>query len=128
MSKTTPEANDHGPAPTQMSPEQAANLGLTPTPEGAVPTELVLIPASEVKPEDIGTLSIEYREGQPVIVVSGGTVIPAGLTVADASGDAVAAYTAGPIETTTPAKERLFIGSLSWGADNNSLKDRSSDY
>ncbi|MGW3228589.1 hypothetical protein [Kitasatospora sp. NPDC001095] len=91
MSETTPEANSHGPAPVQMSPEQMASLGLTPAPDG---TALALIPADQVKPEDIGTLSIEYRDGRPVIVVSGGTVIPGGITVADESGNAVAGYVA----------------------------------
>ncbi|MFB7860605.1 hypothetical protein [Streptomyces sp. NPDC056069] len=89
MSETTPEANDHGPAPAQMSPEQAASLGLA-------PTEPALIPADQVKPEDIGTLKIEYRDGQPVIVISGGPAIPAGIVVADESGNSIALYSAGP--------------------------------
>lgn len=38
-----------------------------------------LIPAEDVKPEDIGALAIEYRYGRPVIVVSGGKFAPAGL-------------------------------------------------
>lgn len=79
MSETTPNAK--GPAKAQMSPEMMASLGLTPTPEATSPQEPTLIPATEVKPEDIGTLSIEYRDGQPVIVVRGGTVIPARLAV-----------------------------------------------
>ncbi|MFD8980483.1 hypothetical protein [Streptomyces sp. NPDC059564] len=82
MSETTP--NDHGPAPVQLTPEV---------------TEPVFIPADQVKPEDIGTLSIEYRDGQPVIVVSGGTAIPAELTVLDAADHAVAAYSAGPVRS-----------------------------
>ncbi|MFF4104367.1 hypothetical protein [Streptomyces sp. NPDC001903] len=55
-----------------------------------------LTPADRVKPQDIGTLSIEYRDGQPVIVASGGKAIPARLTVVDGAGNSVAAYTAGP--------------------------------
>ncbi|MGW2860847.1 hypothetical protein [Streptomyces sp. NPDC001205] len=90
MSETTPEANNHGPAPVQMSPEQAASLGLTPTPEGAAPA---LIPADQVKPEDIGKLSIEYRDGQPVIVVSGGRYVPAQLSILDEAGAPLAADT-----------------------------------
>ncbi|MGW2583098.1 hypothetical protein ACWCYZ_17475 [Streptomyces virginiae] len=88
MSDTTPEANDHGPAPVQMSPEQAAILGLTPTAPG-------LIAADQVKPEDIGTLSIEYRDGQPVIVVSGGSHVPAQVPVVDAQDQIRASYTIG---------------------------------
>ncbi|MGW2860845.1 hypothetical protein [Streptomyces sp. NPDC001205] len=78
MSDTTP--NSHGSAPIQLTPETPA-----------------LTPADQIKPEDIGTLSIEYRDGQPVIVVSGGTVIPVRLTVVDGTGNAVAAYAAGPV-------------------------------
>ncbi|MGW3228590.1 hypothetical protein [Kitasatospora sp. NPDC001095] len=78
MPETTP--NSKGPAPVQLTPET---------------TEPALIPPDQVKPEDVGTLSIEYRDGQPVIVVSGGRYIPAGLTVVDGSGNAVAAYAVG---------------------------------
>lgn len=59
-------------------------------------TDAVLIPATEVKPEDVGTLSLRYVGNVPQLVVSGGTVIPAELTVMDASGNAVAAYAARP--------------------------------
>ncbi|WP_371516787.1 hypothetical protein [Kitasatospora sp. NBC_01300] len=84
MPETTP--NSKGPAPIKLTPGT---------------TEPVLVPADQVKPEDIGTLSIEYRDGQPVVVVSGGTAIPAGLTVVDGAGNALAAYTAGPTSATT---------------------------
>ncbi|KMO96055.1 hypothetical protein [Streptomyces roseus] len=90
MSETTPDAK--GPAPVQYKPEA---------------TEPTLIPADQVKPEDIGTLSIEYRDGQPVVVVSGGTALPAGLTVVDGSGDAVAVYAAG---SPTEAGARGLLG------------------
>ncbi|MFF2544004.1 hypothetical protein ACFVUY_15715 [Kitasatospora sp. NPDC058063] len=84
MPETTP--NSKGPAKVQMSPEQMANLGLTPTPETAAPKEPAPIPASEVKPEDIATLSIEYRDGQPVVVASGGKYVPSELPVVSSSG------------------------------------------
>ncbi|MFE4336614.1 hypothetical protein ACFRQM_46935 [Streptomyces sp. NPDC056831] len=80
MPETTPNAK--GPAPVKVTPEAA---------------EPALIPASEVKPEDIGTLSLEYRDGQPVIVVSGGTMIPAGFSVVHESGKSLATYSAGPV-------------------------------
>ncbi|MFD9904859.1 hypothetical protein [Streptomyces sp. NPDC059063] len=80
MSETTPNAK--GPAPVQVTPEAA---------------EPAPIPAEQVKPEDIGTLSIEYRDSVPVIVVSGGKYIPAGLMVVDESGKPAAVYTAGPL-------------------------------
>ncbi|MFF2963996.1 hypothetical protein ACFVT1_35010 [Streptomyces sp. NPDC057963] len=85
MSETTPNAK--GPAQVQMSPEQTANLGLSPSPEAGAPKP-TLIPADQVKPEDIATLSIEYRDGQPVVVVSGGKYVPAELPVVNGSGTA----------------------------------------
>ncbi|MFF2618108.1 hypothetical protein [Kitasatospora sp. NPDC058046] len=90
MPEDTP--NSKGPAKVQMSPEQMANLGLTPTPAATAPTEPARVPADQVKPEDIGTLAIEYRDGQPVIVVRGGSVIPAALAVVDASGNPAARF------------------------------------
>ncbi|MFD4857332.1 hypothetical protein [Streptomyces atratus] len=69
MPEYTPNAK--GPAQARITPEATA-----PAP----------IPADQVKPEDIGKLSIEYRDGQPVIVVSGGSAIPEKISVVDASG------------------------------------------
>ncbi|MFB6561733.1 MULTISPECIES: hypothetical protein [unclassified Streptomyces] len=86
MSETTPNAK--GPAKVQMSPEQMANLGLPPSPEPTAPAGPTLIPADQVKPEDIATLSIEYRDGRPVVVVSGGKYVPSELPVANSSGAA----------------------------------------
>ncbi|MFF4331135.1 hypothetical protein ACFYZT_32100 [Streptomyces sp. NPDC001591] len=85
MSEITPEAK--GPAPVQRTPEAA---------------EPALIPAEGVNPEDIGTLSLRYVDGQPVIVVSGGTYIPAGLKVVDGSGTLGAIYTASPSGSSGP--------------------------
>ncbi|MFD3788816.1 hypothetical protein [Streptomyces cyaneofuscatus] len=71
--------------------------------------EPTLIPATEVKPEDIGALSLRYVNGVAQLVVSGGTAIPAGLTVVDADGNDVAAYkAAGPVEVAAP-EPRYFI-------------------
>ncbi|WHM36992.1 Hsp70 family protein [Streptomyces sp. BPTC-684] len=53
-----------------------------------------IMPVTEVNPEDIGTLAIEYRDDQPVVVVSGGKYIPASLTVVDNSGEPRAMFTA----------------------------------
>ncbi|MFF4389945.1 hypothetical protein ACFY0G_24680 [Streptomyces sp. NPDC001552] len=89
MPETTP--NSKGPAKVQMSPEQMASLGLNPTPAATAPAEPALIPADQVKPEDIGTLAIEYRDGQPVIVVSGGKYVPSELPVVNSSGAVYAA-------------------------------------
>ncbi|MEU0841390.1 hypothetical protein ABZ370_18220 [Streptomyces sp. NPDC005962] len=74
MPETAP--NSKGPAPAQYKPAA---------------TEPAPIPTGQVKPEDIATLSIEYRDGRPVIVVSGGTYVPATLMVVDGSDKAAEA-------------------------------------
>ncbi|MFB6878859.1 hypothetical protein [Streptomyces sp. NPDC056323] len=75
MPEYTPNAK--GPAPARITPET---------------TEPAPIPADQVKPEDIGKMAIEYRDGQPVIVVSGGKYIPETLTAVAASGSEAATY------------------------------------
>jgi hypothetical protein len=70
-----------------MSDEQA-------TPEV---TDLGLIPATEVNPDDVGTLSLTYTDGVPVLTLTGGTVAPAAIAVIDDSGNTVAAYTAAAV-------------------------------
>ncbi|MFI6471418.1 hypothetical protein ACIBL5_14365 [Streptomyces sp. NPDC050516] len=55
------------------------------------------IPAGQVSPEDVAMLAIEYRDDQPVIVVSGGKAIPAGLTVVDGWSKSRTKYQMGPI-------------------------------
>lgn len=84
-----------------MSDEQAV-----PDPKGPAPVRLtpeatapVVVPASEVKPKDIGTLSIEYRDGRPVIVVSGGPFLPAHLPVVHDTLQTTARYTAAAADT-----------------------------
>jgi hypothetical protein len=44
--------------------------------------------------DNVGTLSIHYRDGQPVIVVTGGTALPDTVAVVSADGDPVAVYRA----------------------------------
>ncbi|MFD4926177.1 hypothetical protein ACFWNE_33375 [Streptomyces goshikiensis] len=97
-----------GPAPAQLPTETTdARMALEGNDENEMgttavrstspeTTEPVLIPADQVKPEDIGTLSLHHVDGVPVLVVSGGKAIPAGLTVVDGSGQPVATYAASP--------------------------------
>ncbi|MGW5986221.1 hypothetical protein ACWFRT_28550 [Streptomyces anulatus] len=82
--------NSKGPAPTQV-PAWLSQSQTDAAPASEAPQP---IPAAEVKPEDIGSLAIEYRDGQPVIVASGGKFIPAELAVVDGSGKPRAAYRA----------------------------------
>ncbi|WP_436493274.1 hypothetical protein [Actinokineospora sp. HUAS TT18] len=59
----------------------------------------VIDPSEQETTDDTGLLSIHYRDGQPVIIVSGGAAIPETITVTDPSGTPVATYTAGPVGT-----------------------------
>ncbi|MFE7112666.1 hypothetical protein ACFU98_45630 [Streptomyces sp. NPDC057575] len=43
---------------------------------------------------EASTLALEYKDGQPVIAVSGGSAIPPKVTVVDEQGNPVALYSA----------------------------------
>ncbi|MFD0416806.1 hypothetical protein [Streptomyces sp. NPDC127108] len=45
-------------------------------------TEPPVVPAGQVKPEAVATLAIEYRDGRPVIVATGGIFIPQKIRLA----------------------------------------------
>ncbi|MFJ1795553.1 hypothetical protein [Kitasatospora griseola] len=97
---TTPEITDLGAIPgTETDTERI---------------DLKTIPMTEVKPEDVGTLSLRYVDGVPVLVVSGGKAIPVSLGVVNESGNPVAAYTAGaaPAPTRTALQAASSIGGL----------------
>ncbi|MFI1018211.1 hypothetical protein [Streptomyces sp. NPDC020965] len=81
MSESTPSSK--GPARVQMPSEPVTH------PEPA------LVPASEVDPEGVATLALEYRDGRPVIVARGGKFIPAGLKVVSEDGETGVAYRSG---------------------------------
>ncbi|GAB2453666.1 hypothetical protein [Nocardia tengchongensis] len=58
-----------------------------------------LAPASEINPEDAGTLTLEHRDGRPVLVCSGGKSVPSNIPVIG-DGDAVlAVYAVAPVPT-----------------------------
>ncbi|KIZ17321.1 hypothetical protein [Streptomyces natalensis] len=82
-----------------MSQKQPGNEGL------------VTIPATEVSKQDLGTLSLEYRDGVPVLKLSEGTAAPAHLAVVDSSGNTVASYTA----TMAPKKRSDFDNYVALG-------------
>ncbi|MEV8393484.1 MULTISPECIES: hypothetical protein [unclassified Streptomyces] len=77
MPETTP--NSKGPAPIQFTPETV---------------EPALIPDDQVKPEDIAALKLDYRDGTPVIVATGGHALPAVVEVVNHDGGVIAAYAA----------------------------------
>ncbi|MFJ1869437.1 hypothetical protein ACIOD1_33115 [Streptomyces sp. NPDC088097] len=77
----------------QITPE-VTDLGTVP--ESGI-TQSAVIPATEVAAQDVGVLSVRYVDGTPVLVVSGGTALPAELTAVNGSGAAVASYTGTPI-------------------------------
>ncbi|MFF2306129.1 hypothetical protein ACFVVP_26980 [Streptomyces sp. NPDC058128] len=110
MSETPP--NSKAPAPVQMTPEMAASLGVTPAPEATATTEPTKIPASAVSPEDICALAIQYRDGEAVLIASGGKYLWTALPVVDGSGNAVAAYAAlrDTQDTTGTGAEKFRLG------------------
>ncbi|MFE7598113.1 hypothetical protein [Streptomyces sp. NPDC057494] len=112
MSETTPNAR--GPAKVQMSSEQLTGFGASPSPEVAEDAGQVLFHADQVEPEDIATLSIEYRDGRPVVVVSGGKYVPSELPVVNSSGVASSArfaWTNGEAHLHTPDPVSAPLGS-----------------
>ncbi|MEU0634233.1 hypothetical protein [Streptomyces sp. NPDC005989] len=74
---------------------------------------------ADATPTDLATLTLEYRSGRPVIVVSGGTVIPAGLPVVNETGNPVATYNGA--ELTTGAKS--MGGYQVWNSNITNLLD-----
>ncbi|UGY94409.1 hypothetical protein [Streptomyces gobiensis] len=78
--------------PVAQARSGSANPVVVPTEEVKPETNLGLIPATEVKPEDIGTLSLRYVDGVPQLVVNGGTHAPAQLVLVNAEGATVSVY------------------------------------
>ncbi|MFE2864912.1 DUF1120 domain-containing protein [Embleya sp. NPDC059259] len=103
MSETAP--NSKGPAKVQMTPEQAASLGLTPAPEATTPAEPTLIPVSEVKPEEVARLGLRLNVGEMQLEVHCGSFVPELIMVVDRSGNAVAEYTVGPVSARDASSE-----------------------
>ncbi|MFE9368153.1 hypothetical protein ACFYNN_36585 [Streptomyces sp. NPDC006978] len=71
-------------------------------PEQEAPFEVIDV--SEVKPEDVGTLSLRYVDGAPQLVLTGGTVFPTTLQLVNGSGNVLGAYTANPAQPETRAR------------------------
>ncbi|WP_406482468.1 hypothetical protein [Streptomyces sp. NBC_01615] len=63
-------------------------------------------------PTLVGTLSVHYRNDQPVLTALGGTLIPRQLTVQDADGQVLATHTAQPPALQTkggPVQEQVIF-------------------
>ncbi|GGN49357.1 hypothetical protein GCM10012285_37380 [Streptomyces kronopolitis] len=75
---------------------------------------LDFIPAEEVKSEDVSALTLDYREGTPVLVAGVGTVIPAAVRVVNESGETVGLYTAAPVPQTRHALPAVCSGYIGW--------------
>lgn len=88
--QATPEVTDVRSFPTTVI-----------TPETS---EVTLLPVAEVKPEDIGSLSLRYVDGVATLVASGGTLLPAELPVLDGQGNPVASFTGGPPKVAVRAR------------------------
>ena len=102
----TDATNSKGPAQVQMPAYLASSLDPTATTVSEDPSPS---PVSEIKPEDVATLTIEYRDGQPVIVVSGGEAIPSALAVLDQAGNAVGLYKTVPIKAAVSRGKALSL-------------------
>ncbi|MFD9418832.1 hypothetical protein ACFWC9_29605 [Streptomyces goshikiensis] len=65
----------------------------------------MIIPADQVKPEDVTTLALQYRDGVPFLVASGGDSFPTVIPVVNGSGTILGAYTANQ----TPSQPRRIV-------------------
>ncbi|MFE7401755.1 hypothetical protein [Streptomyces sp. NPDC057557] len=61
-------------------------------------------PASEAKSEKVGTLTLQYKDGIPVLTVTGGNVAPTGLAIVDEAGNGVGLYTARPVKAAVSSR------------------------
>ncbi|MEU3048821.1 hypothetical protein ABZ705_20320 [Streptomyces sp. NPDC006984] len=96
----------------QDTASEVTDLGAIPGTEGSTERP-ALIPVTEIKPEDVGTLALHYRDGVPALVSSGGTAFPATLQLVDGKGNVLASYVTsvllpggnGPDASVTPDNE-----------------------
>ncbi|KZM71300.1 hypothetical protein [Nocardia terpenica] len=54
--------------------------------------QIVDVSPTEPEPENAAVLSVHYRDGKPVFVATGGSVVPSVIEVENASGNVVAHY------------------------------------
>ncbi|MFF2645942.1 hypothetical protein ACFVUB_39655 [Streptomyces niveus] len=55
----------------------------------------------------VGTLTLQYRDGVPVLAVAGGNGLPTGLAVLDEAGNAVGLYTVRPVKAAVSSRKAL---------------------
>ncbi|MFF2519738.1 hypothetical protein [Streptomyces sp. NPDC058086] len=64
-------------------------------------------PASKAESEKVGRLMLQYKDGVPVLTVTGGNVFPTGLAIVDETGNGVGLYTATRGKTAVEKKKAL---------------------
>ncbi|MFC8759552.1 hypothetical protein ACFUAG_02325 [Streptomyces sp. NPDC057193] len=86
------------------------DLGATRGTEGGPLTpKLEGVPVAEVKPEDVATLSLEYRDGKPAIVVADGTAVPAQIPIVGTDGRLVGMYNGDGDPESAPAIQARYM-------------------
>ncbi|MGW2865725.1 hypothetical protein [Streptomyces sp. NPDC001205] len=79
---------------------------------------LTIVSAEDIKPEDVGTLSVRYVDGTPEFVLTDGKAIPNQIRVVDASGQPVALYETRPLQAAARYAGANALGSVfMWTGD-----------
>ncbi len=95
-----------------ISPDDRT-LDLGPLPESEE-SNSALIPAEDVKPEDVATLTLKYqKDGSPLLVATGGRCIPAALPITDDEGNHLSHYAAAGATAKTPMNQQTAYLDLS---------------
>ncbi|MGW2858256.1 hypothetical protein [Streptomyces sp. NPDC001205] len=95
---------------------------VTPNAKGPAP---VTVPGAETNPEDVGTLTLTYTDGVPVLTVTDASAIPAQVVILDAEGTPVAIYTASCAPEAVPQARSAVIAPWSTLIDTGASFDAS---
>ncbi|MFF2127102.1 hypothetical protein ACFVW1_17180 [Streptomyces olivochromogenes] len=102
----------------QTPPEDGGLIIVTPQESG-----VDILQAEEVKPEDVTTLALHYRDGVPVLVGAGGNSFPSVIQLIDGSGHVIGAYTVNQVLPQVQGRSSRVIntiagtGSSTWQGD-----------
>ncbi|MEU7015021.1 hypothetical protein [Streptomyces sp. NPDC046385] len=101
---------------------ESVDLGALPgTESGTERINAGIFPVTEITSEGGGLLSVRYVNAVPVLVISGGTSVPAQLTVVDGAGTPVGQYTAEALPSDAP---RTIQSRASSAYDMEKLQER----